>query len=132
MRKETGEEKQKRLQNEEKERQRKMKQICNDLFGPFERIQESYLSMKFGQIPPKYHPHPKTIARVRSMDGWPTSARDLDIFYAYCYECMKRSKIHTTCKSSMKAITGSCEGISAEATMEYMRRERRKSEQEDE
>jgi len=126
--KETDEQREERYKKEEEERKKKITQICNELFGPFENIKESYLSMKFGQIPPKYHPHPKTIAKVRHMDKWPTSFSELETFYAYCYECVTRNKIHTDCKLSMKAITGSCNGLATETQKEYLLRERREME----
>lgn len=127
--KETDKQKEERLKLEEEERKKKITDICNEIFGPFEKIKESYLSMKFGQIPPKYHPHPKTIAKVRNMEKWPTTFGELEIFYAYCYECAERNKIHTDCKLSMKAITGSCHGLATEAQKEYLLREERELEE---
>lgn len=124
----TTEEEKERIQREKREKE--VQDICTSLFGPFDEIQESFLSMKFGQIPPKYHPHPRTIAKVRNMKEWPTSIQGLETLYAYCHMCAKKAHIHTTCRLSIKALTGSCDGMVDEAAKEHIIRQKREKEQE--
>ena len=97
-----------------------IRKFLRDNFGEFEDFKKEFFNISFGTLPPKAHPHPRTIAKIQKLKKWPYSFRELDDLYAVCYKCKERG-IFSGCKFCAKVVAGGCNGLKREAHDEEYR-----------
>jgi len=99
---------------------KEIRNFLQETFGDFKDFQKKFLEIKLGSLPPKAHPHPRTIAKIMALKEWPYSFRELDDFFAVCWDCENKG-VFAGCRHSAKAVIGSCAKLKREAHEEEYR-----------
>jgi hypothetical protein len=97
-----------------------LRKFLTKTFGEFKDFKDEFFKIKFGTLPPKAHPHPRTIAKIKKKEEWPYNFRELDDLYAVCYNCKNRG-LFSGCNLCVKVVTTGCDGLKREANKEEIR-----------